>query len=75
MTTYEQSDFEQIAAAIGVDVGQIVKHANQFEAAARWYRLDSMRPKRIAPSKSREKLDRLAKNARGVLKSLGVNES
>ena len=74
MATYEQSNFAQIAAAIGVDVGQIVKHANLFEAAARWYRSDKRRPARIAPSKSREKLDRVAKNAGRLLKSLGVND-
>jgi hypothetical protein len=74
MATYKQSNFEQIAAAIGVDVGQIAKRANVFEAAALWFRLDSRRPKRAAPSRSREKLDRLAKNAGGVLKSLGIND-
>ena len=73
MATYEQSNFAQIAAAIGVDVGQIVKHANLFEAAARWYRSDRRRPARIAPSKSREKLDRVAKSTRRLLNSLGVN--
>jgi hypothetical protein len=74
MTTYEQSNLEQIATAIGMDVGQIAKHENLFEAAALWYRLDRRRPKRIAPSKSREKLDRVAKNARRLLKSLGVDD-
>jgi hypothetical protein len=39
MATYEQSNFEEIAAAIGVEVGQIVKHENLFAAAALWYRL------------------------------------
>ena len=56
-----------------MDVGQIAKHENLFEAAARWYRLDKRRPKRTAPSKLREKLDQVAKNARRLLKSLGVN--
>jgi hypothetical protein len=31
--TYDQSDFEQIAAAIGVDVGQIAMHRNQFDGS------------------------------------------
>jgi hypothetical protein len=73
MATYEQSNFEQIATATGVDVGQIAKHENLFEAAALWYR-HRRRPRRIAPSKSREKLDRVAKNARRLLKSLGVDD-
>ena len=34
MVTYEQADFEQVANAIGVDVGQVAKHENLFEAAA-----------------------------------------
>jgi hypothetical protein len=74
MPTYEQSNFEQIADAIGVDVGQVVKHGNQFEAAALWYRLSKRRPARIAPSKLRNKLDRVAKNAVRLLTSLGVKD-
>ena len=74
MATYEQSNFEEIATAIGMDVGQIVKHQNLFEAAALWYRLNKRRPTRIAPSKLREKLDSVAKNARRLLKSLSVND-
>jgi len=72
MATYNRSNFEQIAAAIGVDVGQIAKDAKLFEEAARWYRLARRRPVRIAPSKMRDKLDEVAKNARRLLKSLGV---
>jgi hypothetical protein len=49
MAAYKQLNFEQIAAAIGVEVGQIAKHANQLEAAALWYRLDRRRPARTAP--------------------------
>jgi hypothetical protein len=73
MATYEQSNFEQMATAIGVDVGQIAKHSNLLETAALLYRLDKRRPKRIAPSKLREKLDQVARNARRLLKSLSVN--
>jgi hypothetical protein len=72
MTTYEQSNFEQIATAIGI--ARVAQHKNLFEAAALWYRLGQRRPKRIAPSKLCEKLDRVAKNARRLLKSLGVND-
>jgi hypothetical protein len=74
MATYDQSNFEQIATAIGVEVGQIVKHANTFKEAARWYRLDSRRPNRVAPSRTCEKLDRVAKNAGRLLKSLGIGD-
>jgi hypothetical protein len=73
MPTYDESDFEQIAAAIAVDAEQIATHKNLFEEAARWYRLAKSRPTRIAPSKMRDKLDEVAKNARRLLKSLGVN--
>jgi hypothetical protein len=73
MATYEQLDYEQIATAIGMDVGQIAKHEDLLEAAALWYRLDRRRPARIAPSKLRERLDQIAKSARRLLKSLGVN--
>jgi hypothetical protein len=74
MARYEQSNFEQIAAAIGMEVGQVAKHENLFAAAARWYWLNKQRPRRIAPSKLREKLDPVAKNARRLLKSLGVTD-
>src|SRR3984893_6596962 len=74
MATYAHGNFEQIASAIGMEVGQIAKHENRFEAAAYWYRLDKRRPTRITPSKSREKLDRIAKAARRLLASLGVND-
>jgi hypothetical protein len=47
---------------------------NLFEAAALSYRVDRRRPSRIAPSKSREKLERVTKNARRLLESLGVND-
>jgi hypothetical protein len=67
MATYDQSKFEQIATAIGVDVGQIAEHENLFEDAARWYRFAKSRPTRIAPSKMRDKLEEvsLLKSPRG----------
>ena len=74
MAPYEQSNFEEIATAIGVEVGQIAKHENQFEAGALWYRLNRRRPTHIAPSKLRDKLDRVAKSARRLLTSLGVKD-
>ena len=74
MVKYEQSNFEQFATAIGVKVAQIAKHENLFEATALWYRLAKGRPKRVAPSKLREKLDPIAKNARRLLKSLAVGD-
>jgi hypothetical protein len=73
MATYEQSDFEEIATAVGVDVMQIAKHANKFEAAALWYRLDRRRPTRSAPFELHKNLDRVAKITRRLLNSLGVN--
>jgi hypothetical protein len=33
MATYTHGNFEQIATAIGKEVGQIAKHKNRFEAA------------------------------------------
>jgi hypothetical protein len=73
MTIYEPSNFEEIAAGIGVDVAQVTKHRNLFEAAARWYRLDRSRPTRTAPSHLRRKLARISKSAHRLLKHLGIN--
>jgi hypothetical protein len=75
VAAYDRSNFEKIAAAIGADVGQITNYANLFEEAARWYRLDKRRPRRIAPSSLRRKVDQVAKDARRLLKSLGVSNS
>jgi len=36
MATYAHGNIEQIATAIGMEVGQIAKHENRFEAAAYW---------------------------------------
>jgi hypothetical protein len=63
MAAYNRSNFEEIAAAIGVEVRQIAKHANVFGHRARWYQLAKDRPTRIAPSKTRDKLKELSKNA------------
>jgi len=73
ITPYRQSYFEEIAAALGVEVEQIAAHEKRFEAAARWYRLDKARPKRTAPSILARKVARVAKDARRLLKGLGVN--
>jgi len=73
MATYAESNFEQIATAIGVDLDRISRHENLLEEAARWYWLARRRPTRIAPSKMRDKLNEVSKNARRLLKSLGVD--
>jgi hypothetical protein len=73
MTTYKQSDLEPIATAIGMDVAQIAKHQNMFEAAAVWYRLNKRRPNRTVPSSLRRKLEQISKSARRLLKNLGIN--
>ena len=74
MSTYTHSDFEQIATAIGIAAKQVANLGTQFEAAALWFRLDKRRPRRTAPSKRREKLNQVAKSARRLLKSLGIND-
>ena len=73
MATYAQSNLEQIAAAIGTEVGQIAKHRSEFEAAALWYRMGRRRPEHSAPSSMRRKLEQVGKSARRLLKSLGVD--
>ncbi len=72
VATYTHDNFEQIAAAIGMEAEAVAKHAQLFEAAARWYRLDQASPDRAAPSTLRRKLDQIAKSARRLLKNLGV---
>ena len=74
MTPYARANFDQIAAAIGMEVRHIAKYENLFEAAALWYRLNRRRPTRVAPSNLHRKLDRVANSARRLLKNLGVND-
>ena len=73
MATYTHSDFDQIANAIGAPAELVANLKAQFEAAAIWFRLDQKRPERPAPSKRREKLNRIASSARRLLKNLGIN--
>ena len=79
MATYSREDLERIAAAIGRDVGDVVKHKQLFEGAAGWYQLDCglprdapPRPSRTPPSKMHEKLLRIAKSARRLLQDLEI---
>ena len=74
LTTYTHTNFEQIATVIGIAVKSVANLQAQFEAAALWFRLDKRRPGRKAPSKRREKLNQVAKSARRMLKSLGIND-
>jgi hypothetical protein len=74
LTTYTHTNFEQIATAIGIGVKPVANLQAQFEAAALWFRLDKRRARRTAPSKQREKLNQVAKSARRMLKSLGIND-
>jgi hypothetical protein len=74
MASYQRSNFDEMASALRVQVGRIVAHENRFEAAARWYRLDLARPKRTAPSTLRRKVTKVARDARRLLKSLGVSK-
>ena len=72
--TYTKANFEQIAIAIGTAVKPVEDLEAKFEAAALWFRLDRKRPKRPAPSKQHVKLALVAKAARRLLKSLGIND-
>jgi hypothetical protein len=75
MTTYSTEDYERLAAAIGGNVGDVIGHKLHFEWAANWYRSDSRLPRharRMPPSKMHEKLQRLAKSSRRILKELEV---
>jgi hypothetical protein len=74
LSIYTNANFEQIATAIGTAVKAVADLEAQFEGAALWFRLDKRRPRRTAPSKQLEKLTQVAKSARRLLTSLGINE-
>jgi hypothetical protein len=69
----QRSNFDVMAAALGVEVEQVATHENRLEEAALWYRLTRRRPTRIPPSKMRDKPDEVSRNARRLLKSWGIN--
>ena len=48
MPTYSQRDFQRVATALGVSAANVVQHRSEFEAAARWYRLN------VPPAKRQE---------------------
>jgi hypothetical protein len=79
MATYSSEDYERIAAAIGRNVGDVVEYKQFFEWATDWYGLDCglphdapPRPRRMPPSKMHDKLQRLAKSARRLMKDLEI---
>jgi hypothetical protein len=72
MATYSDLDLENIAAAIAVDPQEVHPHAQQFEAAALWYRLDRRRPVRRSSFQKRKNAEQIAASARRLLKHLGI---
>jgi hypothetical protein len=44
--TYSPKDLKRIATALGVSAADVVQHRTEFEAAARWYRLNVPSAKR-----------------------------
>jgi hypothetical protein len=46
LPTYSEDDFERIAAAVGKDVSEIMRHEREFENAAAWYR-SARRPRKV----------------------------
>lgn len=40
MPTYSREDYQRIANAIGKSMADVLRHGNEFEAAATWYRLN-----------------------------------
>ena len=79
MQSYSREDFEKIATAIGRKVEDVLKCKHLFEWAADWYGLDcglprgvSRGPRRTPPSKMHEKLRRIAKSARRLLRDLEI---
>jgi hypothetical protein len=75
MPTYSKKDFELIAAAVNKDVAHIIRYEKHFEAAATWYRLDcrGSNIKRATPSVIKDRMDKIARAARRLLKWLDID--
>jgi hypothetical protein len=72
MPTYSKEDFERIAAAIGKDVADVMRHDKSFEAAATWYRLYHDAPQGVAPSEMRKRMTQIANAARKLFRHLDI---
>ena len=72
MPTYSRADFDGIGAAIGKDGAEVMKYADRFESAARWYRTVHRAPERVALSVMRKKMTQIANAARKLLRHLDV---
>lgn len=72
MATYTHEDYGQIASAVGKDAADVMAHQKDFENAAVMFRLDRGRPRGSTPTQLRRKLERVEKNARRLLDTLGV---
>src|SRR5690606_26265919 len=70
---YVQSDFENIAAAVGSSVGAVKPYAREFEAAASAYRLAGSPFQRRSPSQLKSKLQQIERSAQRLLSHLGVS--
>jgi hypothetical protein len=77
MATYSEEDFKCMAAAIGKDVTDVMRHESCFEAAAVWFRSDGRAPgssDRIPPSKMNKKMAQIARDARNLLGHLEIHD-
>ena len=79
MSTYSKEDLEQIAAAIGREVADVLAHQKLLENAALMFRLDCGAPSPelarspgMTPSQMRSKMNQISGSARRLLKHLGV---
>jgi hypothetical protein len=70
--TYSTEDFEHIAVAIGVEVRDVIRYRNTFEAAATWYRADCRRPRRVPPSTIKRQAMLIAAAAKKLLRRLEI---
>ena len=71
---YCAADFKKIARAIDKSDAVVLRHAQLFESAARWYRLrrNGDKAKRLAPSAIQKRMTQIANAARKLLNHLQI---
>ena len=74
LKVYNESDFDRIAEAIDKSAPHVAAHANEFDAAAMWYRMDSRDPRQVAPSVLKRKITSVSRAAKRLLKSMGIKD-
>jgi hypothetical protein len=73
--TYSMDHLNAMAKAARVKPEKVLPERNALDAAAACFRIDDRRPTRMAPKQLKDKLERIERTARRLLRYLGVEHT